>query len=225
MTDLPTPDPAVQPCTGPDGHVPSADDGRYYLPPYRFAARGYPDLIFLALGAAEGYPCLKRFYRAPGSDPSGPAAIHVHAVALVPADDPLGGSALIEARRDRTGHIRIVQNLDHLTSERRRHVRAAWRVGFGELHRFVGRQPADRGGHIEDLHANYIRLKPLCARQGHSTAYHPTHSECLEGTGVSLQASHERLRLAGWTWTKLRALWERGDTGNYGQQRVPNNSE
>ena len=228
MSDLPTPDEAGQPCTGENGgHAPFERDGRTWLRLYWADVPGFPDLQLVMMHAAERFPCLGQYVRNAGTGYETVDLLHLDMVGIHFADPPDANlGVLIAARRNRDGHVAAVETdkLRRLPLTQRRRIRAGWDAAYKDLARLVGRPAVSLEQHITKLRANYFRLKPLCAHLGHSTAQHPTHSECLEGTGITFNTSRERLRLAGWSWTKLRRLWERIEQEHHDQSGVPNNS-
>jgi len=173
----------------------------------------YLDLRLFFILAAEGFPCLERYVRNADTAYSVIDAAHIDSAAIHFVDRTPGkGNALIAARRDPAGRIRIsTHGVDELPTEQQRRIRAGWRVAFGGLAKLRGRHPEDINAHVAELRTNYLRLKPACARARHRMAFHPTHHECLKGSGVNIKASIARLRLMSLSWTKLRTQWNGED--------------
>ena len=219
MTDRRTPDPAEQLCTGQNGgHVPFVSrvgqEPTATLDQYYADVPGYPDLQLYYLHAAERIPCLGRFVRNADTGYAVVDNVHIQ-IAAIHLKPPTKGSGfkganfpLIAAQRDDSGRIRITDTLDGFSEAQKRRIRAGWRVAYSGLAKIPGRHAVDLDAHIAELRANYWRLKPLCAQQGHPLRYHPTHPECLQGTNVTIEASRERLRPTGLSWTKRKEAWE-----------------
>jgi len=203
-----------KPCTGEvGGHLPFDEHDRFTGHPFWAGVPGYPDLRLFFVPAADGFPCLERYVRNVDTAYSVIDAAHIDTAALHFLDRTPGKeTALIAARRDAAGRIRIsAHGVDELPTEQQRRIRAGWRVAFGGLAKLRGRHPEDINAHVAELRANYLRLKPACTRAGHRMAFHPTHEECLKGSGVNIKASIARLRLMSLSWTKLRTQWNGED--------------
>lgn len=204
MADLPTPDPALQPCTGQNGeHAPTPAQEWFG----EYGIEGYPDARAFMMQAAVGRPCLRSHQRD-----------HADFVLVSLRSFP---SARIVTYRDARGRIQKREyGLKRISPERREYLRAAWQLASLTTTPLEGAsaKDAEHDAHIIALCAAYQRLK-----QRH-TERTPTYRACLKAIGVKYETSRSILRRAGLSWSMVHGRCEAlVMTANTKSQTTPQN--